>query len=126
MSTNEDLFEAVQKLDDKLNEHVSAETPILKRTDERLGKREKWHAGKEIPLATIAVLIAQTVGVIWWAASTEIRVVYQEKAFISQQAIQTSIDTRQDADNRRAEDRITTQITGISQKLDRLIEGKQK
>ena len=29
----------------------------------------KWHVGKEIPLAMIFALLCQTAGVIWWAAS---------------------------------------------------------
>jgi hypothetical protein len=29
----------------------------------------KWHVGKEIPLAMIFALLVQTAGVIWWAAS---------------------------------------------------------
>lgn len=29
----------------------------------------KWHVGKEIPLAMIFALLFQTAGVIWWAAS---------------------------------------------------------
>ena len=29
----------------------------------------KWHVGKEIPLAMIFGLLFQTAGVIWWAAS---------------------------------------------------------
>ena len=32
-------------------------------------EREKWHVGKEIPIAVIFTLIFQTAGVIWWAAS---------------------------------------------------------
>jgi len=28
-----------------------------------------WHVGKEIPLALIAVIVMQTIGVVWWAAT---------------------------------------------------------
>lgn len=32
-------------------------------------KQEKWHVGKEIPIAVIVTLMAQTGGWIWWAAT---------------------------------------------------------
>ena len=31
--------------------------------------RERWHVGKEIPLALIFALFVQTSGWIWWAAT---------------------------------------------------------
>jgi hypothetical protein len=31
--------------------------------------REKWHVGKEIPIALIFGMLMQTAGVVWWAAS---------------------------------------------------------
>jgi hypothetical protein len=36
--------------------------------------RRQWHVGKEIPLALVAVLLIQTVGVIWWIAGLSNRV----------------------------------------------------
>lgn len=30
---------------------------------------QKWHVGKEIPIAMIVTVIMQTMGVIWWAAT---------------------------------------------------------
>ena len=30
---------------------------------------ERWHVGKEIPLAMICGMLFQTAGVIWWAAT---------------------------------------------------------
>lgn len=32
-------------------------------------RQERWHVGKEIPIAIIAALLAQTGGWIWWAAT---------------------------------------------------------
>jgi len=29
---------------------------------------DKWHVGKEIPIALIAMMIIQTFGAVWWAA----------------------------------------------------------
>lgn len=30
---------------------------------------ERWHVGKEIPIAVIVVLLVQTAGIVWWAAT---------------------------------------------------------
>lgn len=32
-------------------------------------EKERWHVGKEIPLAIIVSLMLQTGGVVWWASS---------------------------------------------------------
>lgn len=34
----------------------------------------RWHVGKEIPLAMIFALLFQTAGVIWWAASLSAKI----------------------------------------------------
>lgn len=34
----------------------------------------RWHVGKEIPLAMIFALLMQTAGVIWWAASLSAKI----------------------------------------------------
>lgn len=51
--------------------------------DQRLAKENKWRVGKEIPIATIFVLLLQTAGVVWWAAtiSTELR--YEKEARVA-------------------------------------------
>lgn len=38
--------------------------------------RERWHVGKEIPLALIFVLVVQTGGWIWWAATQSAKLDY--------------------------------------------------
>ena len=35
--------------------------------------REPWHLDKRVPIALIAVLVAQTMGWVWWAASMDAR-----------------------------------------------------
>lgn len=35
---------------------------------------EKWHVGKEIPLALIFAIVVQTGGWIWWAATLSAKV----------------------------------------------------
>jgi len=87
--------------------------------------RRQWHLGKEVPLATIFVLMVQTAGVIWWAASTAAKVDFMEKTYATNLIMQTQVDRRQDDDNQRSENRIMGQLTAVNQKLDRLIEAKK-
>jgi hypothetical protein len=89
------------------------------------GNRRKWHVEKSVPLATIAMLMLQTAGVIWWAASTSARLEYLEKGNLSAQLVQTSIDNRQDQDAQRAEGRLLGELDKVNQKLDRLIETRR-
>ena len=88
--------------------------------------RRKWHVGKEIPIATIAVLIAQTVGVIWWAASTSAKVDFMKEAAVAAHIVQNAIDRRQDDDATRSEGRIVTQLDKLNEKVDRLLEDRGK
>lgn len=37
-------------------------------------RNEKWHVGKEIPLALIFAIVVQTGGWIWWAATLSAKV----------------------------------------------------
>ena len=39
-------------------------------------KPEKWHVGKEIPLALVLTLAIQTGGGVWWAASMSAKMDY--------------------------------------------------
>ncbi len=32
-------------------------------------RRERWHVGKEIPIAVMLTLLVQTGGIVWWAAT---------------------------------------------------------
>lgn len=89
------------------------------------GQRRRWHVGREFPIATIVVLLFQTIGVIWLAASTVAKVEYLEKSAFSEKIVQTSVDRRQDEEAIRSETRITLQLENVNKKLDRLIEGKR-
>lgn len=43
--------------------------------DERRDRsREKWHVGKEVPIAFLAAVIMQTLGGIWWAAQLSAKI----------------------------------------------------
>ena len=88
-------------------------------------KDQAWRLGKEIPVATIVVLLLQTAGVIWWAASTSARVESLEKTLTILQVAQSAVDRRQDEEAQRAEGRLLARLDQFAQKLDRLIEQKR-
>jgi len=37
--------------------------------ERRVNQKESWHVGKEIPIAMLIAILAQTGAAIWWAAS---------------------------------------------------------
>lgn len=84
--------------------------------------RSHWYIGKEIPVATIFMLAVQTLGVVWWAAGMTAKVEALDKLATSANAIQVAVDRKQDDENRRAEERMTSELTKVNLKLDRLIE----
>lgn len=88
-------------------------------------QHRKWSIGREVPLATVAVLLAQTVGAIWWAASISAKVESVEKSAASTVLIQAVTDSKQDTEARRSEDRIVVQLDKVNVKIDRLIEMKR-
>ena len=85
-----------------------------------------WHVGKEIPLAIIIVIIIQTAGVIWWAASTSAKVDFLKESNTAAQIVQTAVDRRQDDDRRQVELRIMTLFEKMDRKLDTLIDIRLK
>jgi hypothetical protein len=89
-------------------------------------KRDSWHVGKEIPIATIGVLICQTIGVIWLAASTVAKVDFMRETLTAQQITQAAIDRRQDEDAKRTDDRILAELREIKSTLNTLIMQRQK
>jgi hypothetical protein len=88
-------------------------------------RNDSWHVGKEIPIATVVVLVLQTIGVIWLAASTVAKLEFVREAMILERSQQLVIDKRQDDDTRRSEDRIIARLDKQDVKLDRLIEAKK-
>lgn len=96
-----------------------------KSEDKDCAQWRKWHVGREFPIATIVVLLFQTIGVIWLAASTVAKVDYLEKTALADKVVQISVDRRQDEESIRSETRITLQLENVNKKLDRLIEGKR-
>ncbi len=100
---------------------LPADYPLKDSTMENENRR-KWHVGREIPVATLLVLVMQTAGVVWWAASTSARVDYMKEAAVTSQIVQAAIDRRQDDDSQRSEARIIVQLDRINAKLDMLTE----
>lgn len=88
-------------------------------------QKEQWHVGKEIPLATIVVLLLQTAGALWWAAQVAAKVEYLERTQITSAVSQATIDRKQDEEAKRSEDRILAQLDKLNQKMDRLIEARK-
>lgn len=107
---------------EELRKHMAAE-------DERNQKTNDWHIGKEVPIALMLAVIAQTIGIVWWAsafaATTNAKFESQDKAQGVAQVVQTSIDKRQDDDARRSEERILAELKDIKQDLKALVERRK-
>lgn len=67
--------------------------------EEEVTKDEKWHVGKEIPVAVILAFFLQTVGAVWWAATLTAKI--EE---LSYQVAALTVDkyTKGDAERDRA------------------------
>jgi len=82
--------------------------------DERRQNRERWHVGREIPIAVVLALIVQTVSGIWWAAGLSAKMDSTQAQIIELKSDRyTSSDARRDNDLSRLraenmERRITT------------------
>lgn len=96
----------------------------MKIEDEEKQKTHQWRVGKEIPIAVVGAIVLQTIGVVWGAATLSARVDYIEKTEHATQAVQATVDRRQDEEARRSEDRVIVQLDKINVKLDRVIESK--
>ena len=57
-------------------------------------KQEKWHVGKEVPLAVLLTLMVQTGGGIWWLAQVSSKIDY---AIATMQEFKAERYTRDDA-----------------------------
>ncbi len=108
----------------RLDTHMVLEDERVEQTEKREKEREGWHVGKEIPLAVIAALIAQTIGVVWLSAATVTKVDLIKESMVIEKAAQAADQKRQDDDSRRSEDRIIVRLDKFDAKLDRLIEKK--
>lgn len=57
-------------------------------------KQEKWHVGKEVPIAVLFTLVVQTGGGIWWLAQVSSKIDY---AVSTMQEFKAERYTRDDA-----------------------------
>lgn len=67
------------------------ETPRRRASDDRA---ERWHIGKEIPLAVLLMLFIQTGGGIWWLAQVSAKIDY---AISTMEEFKRERYTREDA-----------------------------
>ena len=42
---------------------------MTEHTEQERNQQERWHVGKEIPLAVLFAFTIQTAGIVWWAAT---------------------------------------------------------
>lgn len=83
-------------------------------------KKERWHVGKEIPLAMVVMILTQTFGIVWWASAINNRVEAIENVVpkIAEHAARIAVLEAQGDDIRNS-------MTRIEIKVDRLLERKQ-
>jgi hypothetical protein len=82
-----------------------------------------WHIDRRVPVALIATLALQTMGVVWWAATLSARVDVIERRLLEMRGFSTRLarlEERQLAASGRLE-RIENLQQRISAKLDRLL-----
>ena len=96
----------------------------MKLEDDEKDRKRKWHIGKELPLALIAALVVQTLGVIWGAALAWSQIQNNKDSISRQAMIQNTVDMKQDRDALASEGRIMSQLDKQDRKLDRLIESR--
>lgn len=59
---------------------------------------EPWHLDKKVPIALLGAIIAQTVGIVWWASGIHHRVGTIEATQVIQAARMTAIETTERAE----------------------------
>ncbi len=82
-----------------------------------------WHLDRRVPVALIATLVLQTIGVVWWAATISARVDAIERRLFEMQGFSARLarlEERQLAVGDRLE-RIEALQRRIDAKLDRLL-----
>ena len=107
----------------RLEAHMDKEDARDER-DESTAKH--WHIGKEVPIATLIVLILQTCSVIWWAANTAAKVDFMKETLLSDKNIQLATDNKQDQAFKDADLRISASLEKVDRKLDRIIESSKR
>lgn len=81
-------------------------------------KAERWHVGKEIPLALIFAIAVQSGGWIWWASSQSAKLDYLANMMAEFKTAQYTQD-----DARRDKELVMSQYQGITRRVE-VLEGK--
>ena len=89
-------------------------------------EKQQWHLGKEVPVATILMLLIQTAGALWWAASITAELRHVKETQNNLIVAQALVDRRQDEEAKRAEDRLTISLEKLNLKLDRVLERRDR
>lgn len=84
---------------------------------------EPWHLDKRVPIALIVTLLAQTAGVVWWAAGLEYRVSEHQRRIVTLE----NFDAQSSAEARRVsellarlDERLNTQTELLREIRERL------
>lgn len=78
-------------------------------------REEKWHVGKEIPVAVILAFFVQTIGAVWWAATLTAKI-----DELSYQVAALTIDKYTQNDAKRDQALILQRITSTESRVDKL------
>ncbi len=58
-----------------------------------MAENGRWHVGKEIPIAVVAAIGIQTMGIVWWSAKIDSRVTHLEA---NHQVFERRMDKREE------------------------------
>ncbi len=83
-----------------------------------------WHLIASV-LGIVLALLLQTGTAVWWAATISSDVRNEKLARAADKRTQKEIDSRQDDDARRSEDRRLAEVKEINSKLDWLIKNRR-
>ena len=81
-----------------------------------------WVLKKEVSVGDVVAFVAALIAIIYAYSTLDSRVRILEVITTKGEKMQSSIDSRQDAESSRYQQRIDMQLKAINEKLDRLIE----
>lgn len=76
---------------------------------------EKWHVGKEIPVAVILAFFLQTIGAVWWAATLTAKI-----DELSYQVAALTMDKYTQSDAKRDQALILQRMSSTELRVDKL------
>lgn len=78
-------------------------------------RSEKWHVGKEIPVAVILAFFVQTIGAVWWAATLTAKI-----DELSYQVAALTMDKYTQNDAKRDQALILQRMSSTENRIDKL------